>query len=104
MGSHWGKGVGNAGYGWTSGDLNGDGFVDFNDLALVSSSWGQSTDWATGSPNLGRGGVSPLWQIMQDPVPSIPEPSTAALAVTGAIVLGIMAARRRKSLSTPARC
>ncbi len=89
------------------GDVNSDGRVDINDLAVVLANYGQTTGmwWATGDLN-GDGvvDVNDLAIVLNNfgkslgsasgDVASVPEPSMAALLAGAAGLLASLCARR----------
>ena len=64
---------------WTTGDFNGDGQVDINDLTIVLAHFGKSTG-ASAVPGLS----------------AVPEPGTLGPAALGAVLLGLLACMPRK--------
>ncbi|MES1212999.1 MAG: dockerin type I domain-containing protein, partial [Singulisphaera sp.] len=70
------------GVGLQSGDVNGDGIVNGQDLALISSNWLQTG----GAPGSGSGSGSSL--------AAVPEPASCVLCAIGAVV-GLLLWRRK---------
>jgi hypothetical protein len=109
--SAFGGGGGGANYelvflGYTSGDANGDHFVDGGDLALLGGSWGQGgQSWAsadfTGEGTVDGGDLSLLggnwsWSLPGG-APGVPVPEPASLAL---LAFGSAALIRRRNSST----
>jgi hypothetical protein len=97
MGGNWSTVCYPGGSGWTKGDLNGDGFIDFADLALIDASWGQVSYWADVPLNMLGPFNSPLAEALFSEVHPNPEPGTIVLLATGLAVLGGYRWRRRRA-------
>ena len=90
------------------GDVNGDGRVDINDLTIVLSNFGQTgCVWSQGSMDgdpTGTVDVNDLTLVLANfgttygassGIKAVPEPSTIALGLAGAVCLVAFALRRR---------
>jgi hypothetical protein len=87
-----------------AGDMNGDGCVDANDLALLTAYFGQSTPAGVGDPN-GDGVINllDLGLLQADFGKCCPEPASVALAGI-AVVAGLWKRRRVPRLNSGRCC
>lgn len=79
-----------------SGDLDGDGLIDQNDLALVLAAWGKDASGSHGLADIDQDGVIALgelntvlrnWTSNTAPVFSVPEPASLTLLFAGYLLL-----------------